>query len=449
MKAISPKYIKSSSFWESIAYSQEKGLALQKTYTRLVNIQTKSVGGSYSFLDFEPDEELYVLGRYYLQNEVVYVNDAETWRKFTAKSNFHATTDAHDPIQDTSHTYWTDNGTDSPSATAEAVWRSTKEYDVDDIVYYMPEYGTRDEGIWKQYKCIASGTSDPPTDPGNIGQAPPEYDANTYWVESISETGEELGATNEYKMIDYYVNTEAKFESVDGVKLTFLCNNITALAFICCVADNISIKAWNLTSFSTTSKSYLHKDNTEYYDYQAVDSNNVYVVDTSFTLYKQTTTYKEYFFSPFEMVSNISTPTIAQFPYLVVEVEFVPDDTKTIKIGHLVAGDSNYIGSLQLGVSTGIQDYSRKETDDAFGRTYLKQGNYKDTLDGDLLVYNEFKNSINSILRSLRAKPTVFEGNEDDTQYNDLLFYGFLSDFSVIHESANHSIINIEGESLI
>jgi hypothetical protein len=117
--------------------------------------------------------------------------------------------------------------------------------------------------------------------------------------------------------------------------------------------------------------------------------------------------------------------------------------------GTCIIGREYDIGDTRYGAQTGIEDYSRKLTDDSFGYTYLKQGNFKKTLEVDLHVSKSQVNTVNNVLTQLRATPTVWTANQNDTEYDSLIVYGFIKDFSIIYESVNHMECNLEIEGLI
>ena len=281
-----------------------------------------------------------------------------------------------------------------------SIWNNTTTYAIDDTVYYMTELGTRDEGIWKQYKAIAE----------NTGQTPPEYSVDEYWLD--------LGAIEKYKAFDYYVSTTSQ-TSEAKMTIVFECSNITSIALINTTAKNATI-----TGVSSTGET---------------------VIDEELQIYVPTTNYTDYFFKDFEYTRNIAIPInqiAGLFSNITVTIElegFAEDEGNMIKCGTILPGRLYNLGILQAGVSTGYVSYAKIIEDETFGETYLKKGDHKNTLDCDLIIYNENKNLANNIVRQLIAVPTIFQGNEDDMEYDDLLLFGYIQDARVSHQASTYS----------
>jgi hypothetical protein len=101
--------------------------------------------------------------------------------------------------------------------------------------------------------------------------------------------------------------------------------------------------------------------------------------------------------------------------------------------GYCILGERFHVGYTQYDIKTSIIDYSTKSTN-AFGDTYLKQGNYVKLMDLDIIVDSYMYDVINRALISVRGKPTIFEGNnvEFDTDYSSFKILGFIKDFDQI-----------------
>lgn len=300
------------------------------------------------------------------------------------------------------------------------IWSASTTYAADAEVNYMPLLGTRDEGIWKKYKSLAGS---------NINHTPPEYGADEYWLD--------LGAIESYKAFDYYVNTKtstSKSESVaQSLKIKFETQSVTtSLALINVNARFYQLKVWD------SSDNLIFDGTAPEHEPEAI--------------YQKTTSYVDYFFSDFEYIRNIAIPqytTFTMYPRLKIEIMLSGLINEYVYVGQVIAGRAYNIGATQYGVSTGIKDYSKKITDETFGESYLKQGNYKDTINCDLLIMNENKNEVNSVLRQLRAKPTVWQGNQYDSEYDDFLVFGFMNNFTIVHDNYTSCEASLEIEGLI
>jgi hypothetical protein len=304
-------------------------------------------------------------------------------------------------------------------------WSNVTAYTTDQTIDVCHATG-RDAGIWKQYKA----------EQDNTDHEPPEYGTDGYW--------EDLGAINKYKAFDYFVNTQFDSEEeettpgdYDGcpVQIIFKALNTINLSFLNVEAEEIEVSFY--TNVACTS---------EY----AVEGVLTQTIDLDPT---QSIDWEQFFYPDFDFIRDVSNPSsfesaLASASYY-IKIIITPFAQEYVKLGNLLAGKLYPIGSLQYGVSTGIKDYSKKITDDTFGNTYLKQGVYKKTMDADLLIENESLNLVNLILTQLRAKPTVWQGNQEDVQYDNLLIYGFYQDFNILMSHYTHSECNLNIEGLI
>ena len=119
----------------------------------------------------------------------------------------------------------------------------------------------------------------------------------------------------------------------------------------------------------------------------------------------------------------------------------------TVAIGHTVFGPRVELGSLSLGASSGIIDYSRKVTDE-FGDTEFVRRAFADEFSGQLLVVNGQLNSIKRTLRDLRATPALWVGIDDDTYRELLVVFGWYRSHRIAINYPNHSLIDLEIEGL-
>jgi hypothetical protein len=121
--------------------------------------------------------------------------------------------------------------------------------------------------------------------------------------------------------------------------------------------------------------------------------------------------------------------------------------TGTVGVGHCVFGSRAELGSLSLGASSGIIDYSRKVTDE-FGDTEFVQRPFADEFSGQLLVGNGQLNSIKRTLRDLRATPALWIGIDDDTYRELLVVFGWYRSHRIAINYPDHSLVDLEIEGL-
>lgn len=120
----------------------------------------------------------------------------------------------------------------------------------------------------------------------------------------------------------------------------------------------------------------------------------------------------------------------------------------TISIGTFVAGLIKSLGNTQYGVSAGIVDYSRKDTDEFGNVTFIKR-NYSKRINASVALTNANLNRVQRILYQLRATPVLWLANTDIQFEEPLITYGFYRDFSTEISYPTHSICNLQIEGLI
>lgn len=117
----------------------------------------------------------------------------------------------------------------------------------------------------------------------------------------------------------------------------------------------------------------------------------------------------------------------------------------TAKCGKCGIGLSTDIGATQYTPSIGFNDYSIK-TENLYG-TYLAQGNWSKLPKITTMIDYSSIDAIAEDLVDIRGTFVFFEGNEDDTEYEGLMVYGFLEDWSI--DISNPTIayldLNIQG----
>jgi hypothetical protein len=115
---------------------------------------------------------------------------------------------------------------------------------------------------------------------------------------------------------------------------------------------------------------------------------------------------------------NVADPTIQII---------IDNETGSTEVGTVVVGQTRDLGLTVYGARTGIQDYSRKVTDE-FGnftiveRAFAKRGNF------DVVVANAKIDALADLLASYRATPVVWIGTDD---YSSTWIYGFYKDFGL------------------
>lgn len=101
------------------------------------------------------------------------------------------------------------------------------------------------------------------------------------------------------------------------------------------------------------------------------------------------------------------------------------DGTTELAVGVLQLGVAKDIGEGVLsGMRLGLQDYSRKVTDD-YGETVLAQGAFADTASFDVPIRTEQVEDCRAFLKSLRATPALWITPRG-------VVYGFFQEFEIV-----------------
>lgn len=116
-------------------------------------------------------------------------------------------------------------------------------------------------------------------------------------------------------------------------------------------------------------------------------------------------------------------------------------------IGQALFGILNNIGGTQYGASSGITDYSKKETDE-FGNISFVVRAFSKKLSAQVFVDNTQLNKVQNLLISLRAKPSVWIASEDTRFEETLIIYGYYRDFNTVISYPSYSLCSLEIEGL-
>ena len=108
-------------------------------------------------------------------------------------------------------------------------------------------------------------------------------------------------------------------------------------------------------------------------------------------------------------------------------------------------GQASPLGlGVNLGAGVGIQDYSRKETND-YGDAVLIQRAYAKRANFDMTLERMDVDTTVQLLASLRATPCLWIGS---SQYSSTIIFGFFKDFSVTISYPMHSDCSLSIEGL-
>lgn len=155
------------------------------------------------------------------------------------------------------------------------------------------------------------------------------------------------------------------------------------------------------------------------------------------------TDWYQYFFEPIVRKGDLTVYDLPINANPTITVTLAEPGTEA-KIGSLVVGQSQFLGETIHPAKLGIQDYSRKETDD-FGnftiiqRGFSRRGTFK------VIIEEARMDAISATLTEYRAEAVVWLGVD---VYTSSWIYGFYRDFNFDLSNPEETYLNIELEGL-
>ena len=206
------------------------------------------------------------------------------------------------------------------------------------------------------------------------------------------------GATNPYKCIDKYINTQTISE--DDLVMEFSFKNADTIAFF-----NVYAKAVKIEIYTN-------------------DNNLVRTIEKD--LLTNVNNWGDYFYRKEEYIERFF---IKGSFMLVGKLKITLYKTDNVKVGILQIGNESDLGLTLEDVKSDIDDYSKKNIDEN-GNVYLKQGNYADRLDCEVICPTSKFNTIRNRLIKSRGKAFTWIASEDD-KFRELNLYGYYENFSI------------------
>lgn len=152
----------------------------------------------------------------------------------------------------------------------------------------------------------------------------------------------------------------------------------------------------------------------------------------------------DYFTLPFD---TLSIATFTGVPAYQTSNIRITVDGELAAIGHCTFGRSVEIGEVEHGATSGIIDYSRKETDE-YGDTLLVERGFADESSFQVVVFKENLNKVKRLLRDIRATPVLWIAS-DDAEYNEVVnVFGWYRTHSIAISYPTFAMLDIEIEGL-
>lgn len=183
-----------------------------------------------------------------------------------------------------------------------------------------------------------------------------------------------------------------------------------------------------------------------------VDATSVDIVmtDGATTVYSRTISlsagdgvsdWYEYFFAPITLKRTLVITDLP--PYSSGHITVTVHGGSTVGVGTVAVGSLYDLGGSRYGMSLGMVDYSKKDTD-AFGVTTLVERPFAKRMTVPLAIRYGAVDEVARRLQTLRAKSVVWIGAK---KYDQSVVYGFFKDWSidVSYDQVCFGSITIEG----
>lgn len=247
----------------------------------------------------------------------------------------------------------------------------------------------------------------------NTGNDPTVTSSPTYWIE--------VGPTNRWAVFDTSVSTQ----TVQGNNITYTLEpaiNVNSLGIL-----NITEASEIIVTIESASSS----------------PTEVYRSETLFTGHPKTSDWWSWFFATRRTPSQFLLNDLPPYPDGVIKIEVI--GTSNLAIGVILLGQQQKFGlGIKYGARVGIQDYSRKETNE-FGETVLVQRAFAKRANVDLFLEKFEVDPFQLALSDIRAKPVLWILSDE---YESTTLFGFYKNFDILISYPEHADCQLEIEGL-
>lgn len=156
-------------------------------------------------------------------------------------------------------------------------------------------------------------------------------------------------------------------------------------------------------------------------------------------------TWWHWFFGARSAASNqVIIQDIPAYPNASISVSI--SGNTSLAVGVILFGQANQFSlGMKYGARLGIQDYSRKETND-FGDTVFVERAFAKRATYDVFLDNAEVDLLQNYLSSIRAKPVLWIGSN---VFEATIIFGFYKNFDILLSYTDHAECSLEIEGLI
>lgn len=158
------------------------------------------------------------------------------------------------------------------------------------------------------------------------------------------------------------------------------------------------------------------------------------------------TNWYDYFFEPYSQREDVSFTDLPAYFGSGVDISITIDNTgDTAELGEVVLGKLSFLGDTLYPLTTGIRDYSIKDTDDDGNfiiktKPFSKYADYAISVDAGFMAY------VQRTLASLRGTPTAYIGDND---LATSVVYGYFKDFQIVFDTPPLASCSLRIEGLV
>lgn len=154
--------------------------------------------------------------------------------------------------------------------------------------------------------------------------------------------------------------------------------------------------------------------------------------------YRNVSDWQSFFVEPYEIMSDVFVSFQAR-PDMEIEISIADPSPK---IGSLVVGNFVELGQVQLGIRSGIEDYSSYETNQ-FGESKIVERGFLKTSNYSIVVPRWAIPRAHSTLAAVRGRQTVFIAS-DDYQLTPTTVFGRCRNFEMALDFPSEAIFSVE-----
>lgn len=238
----------------------------------------------------------------------------------------------------------------------------------------------------------------------------------TWWIE--------VSPTNRWKCFDVFNSSQTKYPANTPPNITYAIKPGQAIGALAL----LNMEGANLVSITVNDPVY----------------GNVYSKTIDVRPLPYFSTWWHWFFGSRKLKGqDVVVNDIPTFPNATVTVSI--DGNTTLALGLIVIGQQNLFSlGMKYGSKVGIQDYSRKETND-FGDTVFTKRAFAKRSSFEIFLESGEVDQLQNYLASIRAKPVLWIGTKD---YESTTIFGFYKNFEILLSYPDHSECSLDIEGL-